>query len=61
MRGIRETKHLTQATSRATNQKCEECGTDFPRKRWWQRFCSPSCRSKHWFLKNFTRVTPKDR
>ena len=27
--------------------RCEECGTEFEKKREWQKFCTPVCRAKH--------------
>jgi hypothetical protein len=26
--------------------RCEECNSPFDPKRYWQKFCSPSCRTK---------------
>lgn len=26
--------------------RCEECNTQFTPNRYWQRFCSPACRTK---------------
>jgi len=31
--------------------RCEECNSIFEKKRHWQKFCSPVCRTKH-FLRN---------
>jgi hypothetical protein len=30
-----------------TEVQCEECAALFAKKRHWQKFCSPVCRTKH--------------